>query len=230
MNPAFPAVFFDLFDTLCVIDPDRYIEGQHRVADLLGLPFGPFFREWVAAGGPCQTGEIATERDRFRFVLDRLGHGVTDSLLARAVAHNQENLLAATSLYEDARDTLEALAGLPAPRIGLISNASSSALLLFQNLRLFRYFREPVFSFQVGLMKPDPRIYRLACRRLGVVPAAALFVGDGGARELDGAAGAGLTTVKIRRSGLLEMFRRGESRGWDHELGDLRQVLDILAL
>ena len=35
-----------------------------------------------------------------------------------------------------------------------------------------------VYSHEVGLLKPDPRIYRLSCERLGVAPEAAVFVDD----------------------------------------------------
>lgn len=42
------------------------------------------------------------------------------------------------------------------------------------------------------MLKPDPRIYALACRRLGVHPGEADFVSDGGSDELSGAARTGL--------------------------------------
>lgn len=44
-----------------------------------------------------------------------------------------------------------------------------------------------------GLVKPDAKIYHLACQRLHVVPGHALFVGDGGSDELVGATNAGMT-------------------------------------
>ena len=56
----------------------------------------------------------------------------------------------------------------------------------------------PIFSSVVKVRKPDPRIYLLACERLSVAPGACLFVGDGGSRELSGAAVAGMTPVCIR--------------------------------
>ena len=46
-----------------------------------------------------------------------------------------------------------------------------------------------VFSCDVGLLKPDPEIYCLACRRLEVSPEDCLFVGDGSSDELNGASG-----------------------------------------
>ena len=55
-----------------------------------------------------------------------------------------------------------------------------------------------LFSCQVGLKKPDPRIYRLACDQLGVPPERCLYIGDGSSRELSGAAAVGMHPVMLR--------------------------------
>jgi epoxide hydrolase-like predicted phosphatase len=47
-----------------------------------------------------------------------------------------------------------------------------------------------------GLRKPDPRIYVLACKRLGVAPAEAVFLDDIGA-NLKSARALGMTTIKV---------------------------------
>lgn len=57
-------------------------------------------------------------------------------------------------------------------------------------------------------MKPDPAIYLLACRRLGVAPEDCVFVGDGGDRELEGAAAVGMYSP----SGRYEPWRKHNSR------------------
>jgi putative hydrolase of the HAD superfamily len=48
---------------------------------------------------------------------------------------------------------------------------------------------------EVGMLKPDPRLFRYACKQLGVEPAAAAMVGDRYERDIVGAADAGLYTV-----------------------------------
>jgi putative hydrolase of the HAD superfamily len=48
----------------------------------------------------------------------------------------------------------------------------------------------------VGLRKPDPRIYRLACRELGVEPARTAFLDDIG-RNLKAARALGMATIKV---------------------------------
>jgi putative hydrolase of the HAD superfamily len=59
-------------------------------------------------------------------------------------------------------------------------------------------FDDVVFSYQVGHLKPEPEIYLLACRRLAVSPADAVFVGDGGSDELSGATGVGMRAYAAR--------------------------------
>lgn len=58
---------------------------------------------------------------------------------------------------------------------------------------LFHVFIE---SSVVGLRKPDPRIYELACRELDVPPAEAVFLDDIG-RNLKSARAMGMTTIKV---------------------------------
>ncbi len=53
-----------------------------------------------------------------------------------------------------------------------------------------------VESAAVGLRKPDPRIYELVCRQLGVAPARAVFLDDIG-RNLKPARALGMTTIKV---------------------------------
>lgn len=51
-------------------------------------------------------------------------------------------------------------------------------------------------SAVVGIRKPDPRIYRIACERLGVEPSEAVFLDDIGA-NLKAARALGMRTIKV---------------------------------
>ena len=51
-------------------------------------------------------------------------------------------------------------------------------------------------STKVGLRKPDPRIYELACKELGVVPSEVAFLDDIGL-NLKAAKALGMTTIKV---------------------------------
>src|SRR5262249_6358295 len=62
--------------------------------------------------------------------------------------------------------------------------------------RLRREFDVFVESAAVGLRKPDPRIYDIVCRELGVAPARAVFLDDIG-RNLKPARALGMATIKV---------------------------------
>jgi putative hydrolase of the HAD superfamily len=61
---------------------------------------------------------------------------------------------------------------------------------------LGEYFDVIVESAVVGLRKPDPRIYELVCRELGVAPSETVFLDDIG-RNLKAARALGMTTIKV---------------------------------
>jgi glucose-1-phosphatase len=68
-----------------------------------------------------------------------------------------------------------------------------------------------VISAEVGLLKPDARIYRLALARLGVLPHEAVFIDDF-AHNLAGAEAVGMKILQFRRSDQVRL--------------DLQQLLD----
>ena len=80
-------------------------------------------------------------------------------------------------------------------RTGLISN--SWGLGIYDRGAPTDLFDVSVISGEVGLHKPQPEIYELACERLGVKPAEAVFVDD--LREnCDGAEAVGMTALLHR--------------------------------
>ncbi len=58
------------------------------------------------------------------------------------------------------------------------------------------HFDVVVESAVVGIRKPDPRIYEVACRELGVPPPRTVFLDDIG-RNLKPARALGMTTIKV---------------------------------
>ena len=64
--------------------------------------------------------------------------------------------------------------------------------------RLAPLFDTIVESRLVGLRKPDPKIYALACERLGVAPSEAVFLDDIGG-NLKPAKKMGMATIRVRR-------------------------------
>lgn len=84
---------------------------------------------------------------------------------------------------------------------GVISNWDRRLASLIDGLGLGDLFEVVVSSSDVGLRKPDPRIFTLACERLGVAPEHALHVGDHHYADVLGARAVGMTPVLIQRNG-----------------------------
>jgi putative hydrolase of the HAD superfamily len=91
-------------------------------------------------------------------------------------------------------------------RLGLISNWDNRLSGLIEGLGLGAQLDTIVSSADVGLHKPDPRIFELACERLGVKPEEAAHVGDHHYADIVGAQAIGMRPVLIDR--------RAETRSW----------------
>jgi putative hydrolase of the HAD superfamily len=129
------------------------------------------------------------------------GRPRTAELLA-AVPARVNALRADTRLRPDAVSALTAIRN-KGLSTALISDCTHELPALLPSLPVASLLDVQVFSVEVGMCKPDPEIYLTACRRLGVEPAECVYVGDGGSRELTGAATVGMTPVRLDASDLV---------------------------
>lgn len=203
-------VLFDLDDTLFA--HRRSVElaiATHRTA--LGLPTGDDDAEharWVELEERHYhrylMGELdflGQRRARARDFVAPFGHALDD---AAADAWWDAYLLEyerSWALHDDVGGCLDALEG-RGIRVGLITNGD----LAFQSgkvhaLGLVDRVEHLVASGDVGVAKPDARIFQHACRLFGVAPADAVYVGDRLHTDAIGAAGAGLAGVWLDRAG-----------------------------
>lgn len=104
------------------------------------------------------------------------------------------------ALYSDVRPAFERLRA-RGIAVGIISNWDSRLGRLLHGLGLSDVLADVVASADVGLHKPDPRIFELACARLDVDPARAAHVGDHHYADYLGASALGMTAVLIDRHG-----------------------------
>ncbi len=115
-------------------------------------------------------------------------------------------------------------------RTGLVSN--TEAVLTRLDLRrsgLRHHFDTVILSSEVGLTKPDPRIFALALHRLQVGPGSAVFVGDDLEADIVDAQEAGLRSLFINLRGLdlppvaPPIARKSEEpfRSWHRSSADL---------
>jgi len=67
-----------------------------------------------------------------------------------------------------------------------------------ERLGLLRFLKAQVFSDEVGVPKPSPRIFRCALYALSSAPAQSVHVGDLRRTDVAGARGVGMATVRLR--------------------------------
>jgi putative hydrolase of the HAD superfamily len=97
--------------------------------------------------------------------------------------------------YADTESTLEQLAA-SGMVLGVVSDVGWDLRPTFAHHHLDHYFASWVHSYEHRTEKPDPALFRYACRELGVEPASALMVGDHPAKD-GGAAGSGLRSYVL---------------------------------
>ena len=63
-------------------------------------------------------------------------------------------------------------------KTAMLSNVSAVIWNYYTPEQMEKYFDEVVLSYQEAIAKPDPRIYQLVCKRLGVEPSECVFADD----------------------------------------------------
>lgn len=82
-------------------------------------------------------------------------------------------------------------------KLGLLSNAAGDLHALVPEALTDGLLDAVIVSAEVGMVKPQPGIFALACERLGVTPEQAVMIDDI-KENCDGAKAAGLQTVMYR--------------------------------
>ena len=206
-------MIFDLWDTL-VLWPGEAFESVKRA---MAAHIPDFPDVWDGSYSQRQFGRID---DYFR------GLGIDDDAVAACVQLRSDFTRTHLVARDGARETLEELARRGLKR-GLISVCSSDVSDAWDGFELAPHLDAVVLSCDVGMTKPDPAIYLLACERLGVEPEDCLFAGDGANDELAGAERAGMRAVCVLPPGRNEPLWR-EARGWEPTVDSLAGVLSLV--
>jgi HAD superfamily hydrolase (TIGR01509 family) len=82
-------------------------------------------------------------------------------------------------------------------KLALISNTPPTSQFILDYLQLRSRFDVIVFSCDVGYLKPDPRIFKIALQQLGVKPEEAVLVGDKIRTDILGGAILGVKTILL---------------------------------
>ncbi|WP_067970133.1 HAD family hydrolase [Nocardiopsis trehalosi] len=206
-TPAPAAVFFDLDDTL-LDDHAASSAGLRTLMERLGHPeFSAARHLWdvqteISFGAYVAGRLTLTEqrRERVRALATQAGHSfVSDEHCDELYAHYLAAHRSAWRAFDDVVPALTSLAS-AGIRLGVITNGIES--LQHDKLGVLGiggHFPVVVCADTAGAGKPDPRIFHLACHRLGVAPAQSWHVGDQLRADALGAVSAGLRPILIDR-------------------------------
>ncbi|HUS59105.1 MAG TPA: HAD family hydrolase [Planctomycetota bacterium] len=227
----YSAVIFDLFGTLVATFSSRkYKNLLCSMAAAVGASPDHFSRLWLETCNDRWSGAFATTEANIEHICHKLGLAAAPQSIAEAARVRLPVVEESMQPREDAADTLKRLrtAGC---RIGLISDCSMEVPLHWPCTPFAPLVDVPIFSCTAGIRKPDPRIYRLACERLGVAPPQCIYVGDGGSRELSGASAVGMHPVLIRVPHENNDAHRIEAEEWQGtRISKLSEVLAVAGL
>jgi HAD superfamily hydrolase (TIGR01549 family) len=87
-------------------------------------------------------------------------------------------------------------------KLGVVSNGSiSSQYTKLDVIGIRSLFSVILISDEVGIKKPDPRIFQMALDKLGLLPSEAIFVGDNPALDVAGSRAVGLRGIWLNCRG-----------------------------
>jgi putative hydrolase of the HAD superfamily len=231
--PLVQAVFFDLDGTL--IDDDTayrraLLRAAEEASDLNpGLDAGLLVKAYddLATAMPPTGLENVDGRRRFLWRKTFASFGLNDASLVNQTTNRYSTYrLEYGNAYPDAEQVLEGLLG--RVRLAVITNgpdAGQRKKLAFNDID--HYFQLIAVSGDVGLAKPDARIFEHALQGLGVPAEATWHVGDGLETDIAGAKAAGLTAVWLNRDG---RRRAKDAVAPDYEIASLTELPALIDL
>ena len=215
------AVLFDLDDTLV----DRDLARDRFFSFLLDAYFPDLKPE-----GAAWSERMDTLRG-----LDRAGRGskaaIHDYLFGERpvmpatdfVRLMRNKIARYASWVEGAESLLRCLQARKHP-MAVVTNGSKSQRDKIEALEASRYFEAVLISGEVGIAKPDPRIFRQALSRLNAAPGRSVFVGDSLEHDIAGAGNAGMMTVYIKKGKAEDT----DYAACDLVVSDLRELSDLV--
>jgi putative hydrolase of the HAD superfamily len=192
------AIIFDLFGTLV----DNFSFQEHldmldEMANALSVPPEDFMSMWLITFDERVTGIYKNPEANIDYICQKLGVKPDKNKIMKAAKIRWDFTKRSLKPRNEAVITMKKLKK-KGCKIGLITDCSGEVPHLWDDLPFAKLVDVPVFSCIAGIQKPDPRIYKLACKRLKVNPKKCLYIGDGSNKELSGASKIGMKSIQIK--------------------------------
>ncbi len=133
----------------------------------------------------------------FSRILNSFNIKLNNSQLIEVLGEYYKSWSNMTKLYDDVIPTLVYIHN-KGIKLALISNTIFEGKLHdsdLERLGIFKYFDFTIYSSDVGVRKPEPKIFKVALEKLKVSPDEAIFVGDRLYDDIKGAKRVGMTAI-----------------------------------
>lgn len=224
--PAYRAVLFDFFGTLT-----RAVRRgpQHdHIARALGCDPARMVAVLDRSFHDRCRGLLGDAAAALRWVCAQADGRPSPEALRMALVARVAAVQADTRLRPEAVPTLRELRrrGL---RTAVVSDCTYELPAFLPRLPIAPLLDARIFSVEIGRCKPEAAMYLAACWELGVAPQECLYVGDGGSRELTGAAQAGMTAVRLAAADLADHLVFDQDVAWGGPtVSSLTEVVGLL--
>lgn len=185
------AVIFDMFETLVTLFVGPVYMGK-QIAEEIGITESKFREIWNPTDEDRTLGKRTLEdviEESLR-VNDRYCRELFDSIITKRkkmiqTSFEQSNIhpeiIPLFTWFKEQNI-----------KIGLITNCYFEERDIIKNSVLFEYFDVMCMSCELGVKKPDVRIFQKCMEDLGHKPEECLYIGDGGSLELETAKSIGM--------------------------------------
>ena len=160
---------------------------------------------------------LEIRRRAFERTLEHVGHPDKDLAVHLNTVYRKHRY-GDIELYPDVIPTFDALA--PHFKLGLLSNGNTYP----ENCGLEGRFTFVVFSQDVQVEKPDPKIFQITAERAGCELSQMLHVGDSLTNDVAGAKNVGAPSVWLNREGVVNNTETQP----DYEVASLTEIPEIL--
>lgn len=176
------AVIFDMYETLVTLWHSEPYMGHEISADA-GIEEGKFREIWDTTDDERACGFLNFEEviERILRVNGRYSEELCEELIRK---RKESKVDAFNHLHSDIIPMLESLKN-EGIKIGLITNCFNEEKEAIINSDIYKYFDVVCMSCELGMKKPDRRIFEMCISKLEVNPEDCLYCGDGGSRELE---------------------------------------------
>ena len=183
------AVIFDMFETLITHFESPLYMGK-QISNDIGIDEQKFREIWDTSDEDRTIGKRSLE-EVIEEIL-KVNHCYSPQLFEKIITKRKMSKRECFEhIHQEIMPLFNTLKAMNI-KIGLITNCYFEESEVIKNSVFFEYFDSVCMSCEIGVKKPDTRIFEKCMRDLDVVAKECLYVGDGGSFELETAKSLGM--------------------------------------